>query len=64
VAERRCDTCAKLRKNNHCAVLTTRIGKDRDCFSWTDDPNWERKVAEEVARYAGLHVSAFYRPKE
>lgn len=56
MVERRCETCTKLRKNNQCAVLNTRIGKDRDCFAWSNDPDWEKKVAAQVAYYAGYKV--------
>ncbi len=52
---RRCDTCRKLEKigkTKRCRVLTELVGLDRDCFAWTDNPDWEAEVEEATRRYA------------
>jgi len=50
--QKRCQTCAKNSINDsYCLVLEKRIGMKQDCWSWTDDENWEAKVEEAVKRY-------------
>jgi hypothetical protein len=48
---RRCGTCAKRsRRGSHtCRVLTESIGLGKDCWAWSDDPEWKR-VADEATR--------------
>jgi len=50
--DRRCDTCQKKSKyGRECKVLKKMIGKDGDCWAWTDDPDWERKFQEASKAY-------------
>jgi len=57
---RNCDTCAKKRAKKNgkegCTVLTEMIGRNGDCWSWTDDPNWVVKVQNACREYAGLET--------
>ena len=47
-----CDTCQERRfGQSGCAVLKEPIGKDKDCFAWSDDPRWEKKVEKAVKAY-------------
>lgn len=45
-----CFTCAKW-TGDSCSVLTEPIGLAQNCWSWTNDPNWEKKVNEAVIYY-------------
>ena len=38
-------------KNGECAALKP---KPEKCWAWTDDPDWAKKVKEQVRIYAGL----------
>lgn len=49
--KRRCDTCQKLKVNGKCAVLKENLGQERDCWAWTSDPGWEKKVNEAIKEY-------------
>ena len=50
--QKRCQTCAKNSINdNYCQVLKERIGMTKDCWAWSDDPEWEAKVERAVNRY-------------
>ena len=50
--QKRCSSCAKnALADNGCQVLTERIGMKENCWSWTDDPDWEAKVEAAVKRY-------------
>lgn len=52
---RTCDTCAKKVNKLECAVFTEMFGRNRDCFGWTDDPDWRetiRMAVDEYAQYA------------
>lgn len=52
---RRCETCQKKTVSGHkCKVLKEMIGKDNDCWAWTDDPEWEEKVKDKVKYYVWL----------
>lgn len=53
--ERRCDTCAKRHPVNKkkCMVLKAQIGLTKDCWAWTDDPLWLKKVNAATKKYAG-----------
>lgn len=51
--QRRCDTCEKKVNEHRCAVLTVMLGRVRDCFAWSDDPDWEVKVRTAVELYGG-----------
>jgi len=49
---RTCENCAKYNKAmKQCKVLKKRI--IQDCWAWTDDLDWERKVKEAIKQYAG-----------
>ncbi len=50
-AERTCRTCAKKDARNRCRVLRENIGADRECWAWTDDPQWREKVRRAVRNY-------------
>lgn len=39
-----CDLCEKVTSDTECAVLEEMLGKDKDCFAWSDDPEWEKKA--------------------
>ncbi|RQD77353.1 MAG: hypothetical protein D5R97_02560 [Candidatus Syntrophonatronum acetioxidans] len=52
--QKRCETCAKnTPADNACQVLTKRIGLEQDCWAWSDNPDWEKKVNEAVKAYKG-----------
>lgn len=46
-----CEFCKK-RQGRRCQVLTEMIGWDRECWAWSDDPQWEAKVKAAVKEYA------------
>ena len=46
-----CKTCQKLKKNGECVALKVRIGQEQDCFAWSDDPEWKKKVNEAIKEY-------------
>ena len=49
---RRCQTCRKKDDcGTICKALTKMIGKKRECWDWTDDPDWEKKVQAEYNEY-------------
>lgn len=49
---RTCKTCTKkFLSGRGCKVLTVMIGKKQECWAWSDDPNWEKKVKKEVQEY-------------
>lgn len=44
-----CSTCAKFKEaTNQCIVLREPI---ENCWAWTDDPDWEKKVKKQVEEY-------------
>lgn len=47
---RGCKTCMK-RWKQRCGVLKEPIGLREECWAWTDDPDWWRKVQAAMARY-------------
>ncbi len=51
-----CDICYKnyQKYKNGCDVLTYRLGESQkdECFAFTDDPSWEKKVNAAVMEYA------------
>ena len=47
-----CNTCKKKMSMNQCKVLTDMIGEKRDCWAWTDDPDWENKVRQATKNYS------------
>lgn len=47
---RRCENCEK-RRGGHCTVLSEMIGRHGDCWAFSDDVDWEIKVAAAVAEY-------------
>ena len=50
--EKRCSSCAKnTLEDSGCQVLTERIGMNRDCSFWTDDPDWKEEAEKAVKRY-------------
>ena len=44
----KCDTCERLMKNGKCAVFSK---KPKECWAWTEDPNWHKKVMTDVKKY-------------
>ena len=49
---RRCQTCRKKDGSGTiCKALIKMIGKKRDCWAWTDDPDWEKKVQAAYNEY-------------
>lgn len=45
----RCQVCQKFNKRSgKCLVMNELIS---DCWAWTDDKNWLRKVKEAVEEY-------------
>lgn len=55
---RNCDTCAKRISKGKCAVLTEMIGRNGDCWAWTDSSDWAVKVQKAYQDYAGLKSNA------
>ena len=51
---RRCGTCQKRSLSGRCRVLIENIGRDQDCWAWTDDPDWEQKVRQAVKKYGKM----------
>ena len=50
---RTCETCTKkFFSGRDCKVLTVMIGKKQECWAWSDDPDWEKKVKKAVKEYA------------
>lgn len=50
---RTCKTCTKkFLSGRNCKVLTEMIGKKKECWAWSDDPDWEKKVKKAVQEYA------------
>jgi hypothetical protein len=48
-----CETCQKKSPYGRaCKVLTEMIGKKEECWAWSDDPDWEKKVKKSVQEYA------------
>jgi hypothetical protein len=48
-----CDTCTKKTPaGKRCRVLKEMIGKNEECWAWSDDPDWEKKVKKAVQEYA------------
>lgn len=48
---RTCENCAKYsKKTKQCKVLKECI--KQDCWAWTDDKDWMKKVKEAVAQYS------------
>lgn len=45
-----CKGCKRLMKNGECSVFKP---KPKNCWAWTDDPDWAKKVREQVLRYEG-----------
>jgi hypothetical protein len=45
-----CNTCERRSKINpkKCDVF---LSKPKNCWAWTDDPNWLKKVRKEVKEY-------------
>jgi len=55
--DKNCLTCEKRRKTaEKCAVLEEMIGMKKNCFAWTDDPNWLKKLQKESAYYEEVHA--------
>jgi hypothetical protein len=47
-----CLTCRKWNiTRGGCDAYEKPVGKDRPCSGWTDDPDWERKLAVEIENY-------------
>lgn len=47
-----CKTCTKkFLSGGACKVLTEMIGKKQECWAWSDDPDWEKKVKKAVQEY-------------
>lgn len=46
---KKCNMCIKFnRKKLKCSVLTETID---NCWAYTNDPLWKRKVAKDIRRY-------------
>ena len=44
-----CETCQRFNKRiRQCKVMNELI---KDCWAWTDDPDWAKKVKEAVEKY-------------
>ena len=44
-----CETCQRFTKRiRQCKVMNELI---KDCWAWTDDPDWAKKVKEAVEKY-------------
>lgn len=50
---KRCSTCAKKTRSGKCEVLLENIGLKQDCWAWSDDPQWKKKVERAIRRYRG-----------
>jgi len=46
-----CKGCQRLMKNGECAALKP---KPENCWAYTTDPDWAKKVREQVDIYKGL----------
>lgn len=46
-----CETCQKRDARGHCRVLTELVGREKHCWAWSNDPNWEEKVKTAVKNY-------------
>ena len=47
-----CKTCEKRGSYvEGCKVLTERIGEHKDCFAYSDDPEWETKAKRALRAY-------------
>ena len=45
-----CKTCQRFnKKTGECMVMIELI---KDCWAWTNDKNWEKKVRKDVIKYA------------
>ena len=45
-----CETCERrFKKRKGCQVFNS---KPKDCWAWTDDKDWAKKVREAVKKYA------------
>ena len=45
-----CETCTRSSAySKKCKVFKE---PPKDCWAWTDDPNWERKVKKAVQEYS------------
>lgn len=51
---RSCATCAKKASEKRCAVLSVMIGRDRPCWCWSDNPQWEVLAETATKAYALL----------
>lgn len=46
-----CATCKKIGQNGKCLVLTRKIGLKRDCWAWSDAPDWREKIRKAAIDY-------------
>lgn len=46
-----CKGCQRLMRNGECAALKP---KPEKCWAYTTDPDWAKKVREQVDIYKGL----------
>lgn len=50
--KRTCDTCTKLGPDG-CFVLKEMIGREGECWAWSDDEAWKIFLVNEVKTNAG-----------
>lgn len=49
IVSNRCKTCQRYdKRSDKCMVM---IKPFEDCWAWTDDKNWEKKVHKDVIKY-------------
>jgi len=52
-----CERSYKGGKGNRCRVFSP---MPENCWAWTDDPNWDKKVKEAVERYKAMKDEGVY----
>lgn len=51
--DKNCETCQKFNKRTkQCEVMKELI---KDCWAWTDDKNWLKKVKQAVNEYKEMN---------
>ena len=56
IVSNRCKTCQRFNKKiGECMAMIELIN---DCWAWTDDKNWEKKVKQAVDGYKKMHGGA------
>lgn len=45
---KQCKGCQRLTRTGHCKVMKEKLD---ECWAWTNDPDWDIKVAAQVKEY-------------